>query len=267
MDYEEKENLKKKWIIRGIVGLVLFGIVSISWPLGTVGAGERGIRLRFGAVKGVVGEGLYFIIPFVEKVVIMDVKVLKEQVPASAASKDLQNVSVVIALNFHVNPEKADRIYQEVGMLYGEAIIAPALQESIKAVTARFTAEELITSREKVREETKVTLREKLQPRGLVIDDFNIVNFDFSPSFNEAIEAKVTAEQNALAAQNKLEQIKFEAEQAVVAAKGKAEALQIEGRAIAENPQVLQGRAIEKWNGIMPQVTGGSLPFINIPIK
>jgi len=98
------------------------------------------------------------------------------------------------------------------------------------------------------------------------VDEFNIVNFRFSKVFNEAIEAKVTAEQSALAAKNKLEQIKFEAEQRVAEAKGKAEAITVESNALRSNPQILELRALENWNGVLPQVTGsGGIPFINLP--
>jgi regulator of protease activity HflC (stomatin/prohibitin superfamily) len=123
----------------------------------------------------------------------------------------------------------------------------------------------VITKQEQVREDTNALLKARFLPQGMVIDGLNIVNFHFSKVFNDAIEAKVTAEQNALAAKNKLEQVKFEAQQMVEAANGKAKAIQVEASAIANNPLVLQLRALEKWNGILPQYTGsGSIPFIQI---
>jgi regulator of protease activity HflC (stomatin/prohibitin superfamily) len=106
---------------------------------------------------------------------------------------------------------------------------------------------------------------EKLNPRGIIVDDFNIVDFEFSESFNQAIELKVTAEQSALAAKNKLEQVKFEADQQVAEAQGKADALRIEASALQSNPQILQLRAIEKWDGQMPAVIGGgATPFVDV---
>lgn len=123
----------------------------------------------------------------------------------------------------------------------------------------------MITKRSEVREEIKIALREKLEPRGILVDDFSIVNFDFSKEFNAAIEKKVTAKEEALAAQNKLEQIKFEAEQEIAKAKGKAEAQRIEGQSLRENPAVLELRAIEKWNGTLPKITGGAIPFVQMP--
>jgi regulator of protease activity HflC (stomatin/prohibitin superfamily) len=224
------------------------------------------VLLRFGAVTGkVFDEGLYFKIPYADDVKIMDVRILKEQADADSASKDLQVVTVSAALNFRIDSTKVAQMYQEVGPEYKSRLVDPAIQETVKATTAKFTAEELITKREVIRDQMKELIITKLSPYGLVVEDVNIVNFSFSPAFNRAIEEKVTAEQEALAAKNKLERIKFEAEQKVAEAKGKAEATRIESEALKSNPEILQLRALEKWNGILPQVTGGSVPLISIP--
>jgi regulator of protease activity HflC (stomatin/prohibitin superfamily) len=168
-------------------------------------------------------------------------------------------------LNYHIDPARVANIYQEIGINYNIRLIDPALQESVKSTTAKYTAEELITRREEVRDAIRAHLVEKLQPRGILIDDFNIVDFQFSASFDQAIELKVTAEQSALAAKNKLEQIKFEAEQQIAEARGKAEALRIESAALQSSPQILELRALEKWDGKLPSVMGsGATPFINV---
>lgn len=252
-----------KWLAGGIIGIILFFMLI---PFGMIPAGSRGIMLRFGAVTGkVLEEGLYFRLPIAETVSVMDVRLQKEQVEASAASKDLQSVQSTVAANFHIKPDRVADMFKEVGIDYKARLIDPALQESVKATTAKFTAEELVTRREEVREEMKSLLQAKLEPRGIVIDDFNIVNFDFSESFNAAIEAKVTAEQAALTAKNRLEQVKFEAEQRIAEARGKAEALRVESEAIKSSPAVLELRAIEKWDGKLPAVMGsGATPFVNI---
>ena len=249
-----------------VIALVAVLMLFAFSPFGTIAAGERGVHLRFTAVTGkVFGEGLYFRIPFIESVQMMDTKIQKDEVTSAAASKDLQTVHSTVALNFHIDPLRVANIYQDVGLQYKERLIDAAMQEAIKGSTAKFTAEELITKREQVREDIKNLLRAKLKERDILVDEFNIVNFEFSKVFNEAIEAKVTAEQQALAAKNKLEQIKFEAEQKVAEAKGKAEAITIESNALRSNPQILELRALEKWNGTLPQVTGGAIPFINLP--
>lgn len=251
-------------IVKQVIILIV-ALIVIFGSFGTIGAGEKGIKTRFGAVTGKIYDaGLYIKMPFVEQVVAMNVQTQKEQANASAASSDLQNVSATIAVNYSVDPTQVAKIYQTIGVDFKERVIDPAIQENVKAVTANFTAEELVTKREEVRDQIQLKLTEKLKTFGIITEGFSIVNFDFSKSFNDAIEAKVTAEQNALAAKNKLSQVQYEAQQAVEEATGKAKALQIEGQALQSNPQVLQIRAIEKWNGVLPTVTGGAIPFINI---
>ena len=248
-----------KWVVIGFIALVLFfGSVVI------IGAGHRGVITTFGAVSGVNGEGLSFKLPIIQNVCITDVRIQKEQCEVTAASKDLQTVDSIIALNYNLKPEAVGVLFKEVGAEFKERIIDPAIQETVKASTAKYTAEELITKRELVREDIKLLLAEKLLVRGIVVVELNIINFKFSESFNAAIEAKVTAVQRALEAEKKLVQVKFEAEQKIAEARGKANALQIEGAAISNNPKVVALRAIEKWNGILPQIVGASgvMPMI-----
>ncbi|MBW7908312.1 MAG: prohibitin family protein [Kiritimatiellae bacterium] len=244
--------------------LLLAGLALSSW--GTVSAGHRGIVLRMGAVTGEIkGEGFYTKTPWIEQVRELDVRTQKEQVESEGASKDLQTVSANVALNFSLDPQKCAHVYQTIGADYMPKVVAPAMQESIKSVVAQFTAEEMISRRELVREEMIRLISSKLTPLGIRIEALSIVNFTFSRSFNEAIEAKVTAEQNALAAKNLLAQKQYEAQQAIAIAKGKAEAMEIESAALAKNPQVLQLRALERWNGVLPMVTGnGAIPFLDV---
>ena len=253
----------KKIFSKIIIGLAI--LILILGAFGTVGAGERGVLLQFGAVKDkVFGEGLYVKIPFVQKVVKMDVKIQKDEVPATASSKDLQIVTSKIALNYHLVPESVNKIWQEVGKNYNARIIAPAIQEAVKATTAKFTAEELITKRETVKEQIKTNLAERLLQNFIIVDEFNIIDFDFSATFNEAIEAKVKAEQLKLKADRDLERIKIEAEQKIAEAQGKAQAIQIEAQALRANAQVVELRWIEKWNGEVPTYWGSATPFIGI---
>ena len=249
-------------VFAGALGLLILGFGS--W--GTVSAGHRGVVLRMGAVKltEVKGEGFYTKTPWVETVVEMDVRQQKEQVVTEGASKDLQTVHATIALNLALSPDRCAAVYQSIGVDYLQKIVAPTMQESIKAVLAQYTAEELISKREIVRDAIAKHIAEKLTPYGIRTEALNIVNFSFSPSFNQAIEAKVTAEQHALAAKNLLAQKEYEAQQAVATAKGKAEAMQIESAALAKNPQVLQLRALERWDGVLPKVSGAAVPFIDV---
>lgn len=194
-----------KLIGAGVTFLVVLILLFAS--IGTVPAGFVGVKTKFSAVVGTVQPGLYFQIPFIESVTAMDTQTQKEEVTASAASNDLQDVSTTVAINFHVNPSDAGTIYANIGPDYQARVIDPAIQESIKSVTANYTAEQLVTSREEVREKILSLLTTKLTAYGVNTDSLNITNFSFSKTFNDAIEAKVTAEQNALAAKNKLAQI------------------------------------------------------------
>lgn len=250
-------------IILGVMGVtVLFDSFRI------VGAGERGVILTFGQVSdNVWEEGLHVKIPFIQSVKILDVKTQVENVDASAASKDLQNVTTQIALNYHLDAERVNKLWQSVGVNYKVRIIDPAIQEAIKAVTAQYTAEELITKREQVKSDAKIVLSDRLNKEFIIVDELSIVNFDFSESFNEAIEAKVTAEQNALASKNKLEQVKYEAEQRIAEAKGEAEAIKIQAQAIQTQggTEYVELKRIEKWDGKYPTtMLGNGLPLINI---
>jgi regulator of protease activity HflC (stomatin/prohibitin superfamily) len=254
---------KKKTITRALITIVV--LIFLFGAFGTIGAGERGILLQFGAVQDkVFGEGLYFKLPLIQRVHKMDVKIQKDEVPATASSKDLQVVTSRIALNYHLDPDSVNRIWQEVGRSYNTRIISPAIQEAVKATTAKFTAEELITRREEVKEEIKANLAERILARGIVVDEFNIIDFDFSKAFNEAIEQKVTAEQLKLKAERDLERIVIEKQQAITQAEARAQAIQIEAQALRTNPAVVELRWIEKWNGETPEYWGGASPFIGI---
>ena len=253
-----------------IIGAILVFFLLLK-PWIQIGAGERGIVLNFGAVqKNVLEEGLHFRIPIMQKIVRMDVKVQKSLTDAAASSSDLQEVSSEVALNYHVIPDKANIVYQSLGIHFKERIIDPAVQEVVKAATAKYTAEELITKRPAVSEAMRANLAERLLVHNIAVDAFSIVGFSFSKIFMEAIESKQTAEQLALKSKRDLDRIKIEAEQKVTTAKAEAESLRLQRANISLDLIELRKveaniKAIEKWNGILPQVTGGgAVPFIGV---
>lgn len=273
--YLAKETMKsalKKGPLRlaVIIGAILVVLLFFS-PWVKVGAGERGVVLNFGAVQeNVLGEGLHFRIPVVQEVVLMDVKVQKAVTDAASASSDLQDVTSSVALNYHIVPDRANVVYQTLGIHFKDRIIDPAIQEVMKAVSARYTAEELITKRAAVSEAMRENLAARLQDYNISVDAFSIVSFSFSQVFTEAIEAKQTAEQLALKSRRDLERIKIEAEQKITAARAEAESLRLQRANISADLIELRKveanlKAIEKWNGILPQVTGGgAVPFIGV---
>lgn len=254
------------------IGLTFFVLLLILGPLRPwviVPAGHRGVVLQLGAVSGIMGEGFHFRLPVIQKVIAFNVQVQKAETDAAAASKDLQTISSKIALNYHVDPATVSRVFQNIGEAYEKKVIDPAVQEAVKAITARYTAEELITKRQQVALEIQDLLTGRLRKSDIVVDAFSIVNFEFSNEFNKAIESKQTAEQMALKAQRDLQRIKIEAEQKIAAAKAEAEALRIQKAEVT--PELVrlreievQKQAVEKWDGKMPQVTGGATPFINV---
>jgi len=253
-----------------IIGAILVFFLFLS-PWVQIGAGERGIVLNFGAVQDkVLDEGLHFRMPIMQKVTRVDVKVQKAETDAAAASADLQDVSSKVAINYHIIPDKANIVYQSIGIQFKERIIDPAVLEVVKAVTAKYTAEELITKRPAVSDAMKLSLTERLLEHNIAVDAFSIVGFSFSKIFMEAIESKQTAEQLALKAKRDLDRIKIEAEQTITAARAEAESLRLQRANIS--PDLIELRkieanlkAIEKWNGILPQVTGGgAVPFIGV---
>ncbi len=234
-----------------ILAIIIFASVSI------VPAGHKGIQLNMGAVTGTIySEGINFKIPFIQSVEIIDTRVQKfESSNNSSASKDLQTIVSSIAVNYRVDSSNADKLYQNIGLNYKETIISPAISECIKAATAQYTAEELIIKRDEVSELMKNILQQKLKDKYILIDSFNVLNFEFSEAFNTSIEEKQIAEQNALKAQYDLQRIKTEAEQTITQASGEAEAMKIKNEQITENIIILE--YINKWNGEMPLYYGG----------
>jgi regulator of protease activity HflC (stomatin/prohibitin superfamily) len=266
------KTMKKGMIIVGCIAAVILIILFLSVSM--VRAGQRGVLLHWGAVQDkVLGEGLYFIMPIMSDVVKIDVRTFKLELKAPAFSKDLQSADALIALNYHISPPQANKLWQEIGDEYRERIIEPAIQEVVKAVTAKFNAQMLIEDRATVKKEIVDLLRDRLGKSYIIVDDVSIVNFDFSNEYEKAIENKQVAQQNALAAENVLRQKEIEAKQRIATAQGEAEAIRIQAEAISKQggDAYIKIRAIDKWNGVLPTVvSGGEIPFLpmsNIELK
>jgi len=262
-------NFSGDKLVKNVIFIFVL-VITFAWlsPFVMIGAGERGIVTKFGAVQDkVLSEGIHFRTPIMEKVVKIDVKTQKTEVDAPSFSKDIQNVNTTIALNFHLDPKQVHRLWQEIGSDYEYRIIAPAIQESVKAATAKFTAADLVSERPRVKEEITQALIARLSPRYIVVDDFSIVNFDFADSYEHAVEEKQVAQQNALKAENDLKRISIEAEQRIAQAKGEAEAIRIQSEALKENKALIELEAVKKWDGQLPYYMMGnsSVPFIQLP--
>lgn len=221
----------------------------------TVGVGQVGIVTRFGRVTRETQSGITVKAPWpIEHLTKMNIKTQKEQQDASAASKDLQTVTTTLALNYHLTPDTAKKVFQDVGVDYKTIIIDPVLQESVKSVTSKYNAEELISNRPKVEADLNTILTSKLVDRGITVDNVSIVNFGFSAAFDQAIEQKQVAQQNAQKAQYDLQRAQQEAQ----AQDAQAKTL---------TPEYLQLQAINKWDGKMPQTVAGDGTVFSIPVK
>ena len=262
----KSSGFKFKFSIVLIVLLVIAAVVVITSAVAIIPAGCSGVVLTFGkASDNVMSEGLNFKVPFMQEVVIISNKIQKQEVEAAAVSKDLQTVSSNIAVNYRVLGSSSASIYKNIGRDYETIILLPAVQESMKSVSAKYTAEELITLRAQVGEEIKSTLVEKVEEYGIHVEKFNIVNFDFSEEFNDAIEAKQVAEQNLI-------KTKTEQEQALVIAEAQAEVIRKKAQAQADankllseslTPEVVEYEKIQKWDGKLPYATGTNA-FIDV---
>jgi prohibitin 2 len=277
--YSGSRSSNKLIIVAAIITFVVI-IVIMFESVVVVEAGHRGVVLYVGAVENrVLGEGIHFIIPFAEQVVQMEVRTLKFEANASAASNDLQEVQTTIALNYHISPSQANIIYQQLGVDYANRIIAPTIQESVKASVAKFNAEELITRRATAKAVIAGSIANTLGARNIVVETVFITDFKFSQAFASQVESKVVAFQKFLTEQNNLLAIKVIANQTVVQAQataranvakanGESQAIRIITVQLKQSPEYLQWLSINRWNGQMPYALGsGAIPFFQLPLR
>lgn len=267
-------------LIVGIVVIAAFAAVAILSSIKIVPAGCTGVVTTFGEVSDTsLTEGLHFVIPFAQKVEVISNKIQIYEATADAVSKDLQAVSTKIAVNYRIRSEASARIFRDIGVDYKDVILMPTVQEGMKSVCAKYNAEQLISQRASVAEEIKTELEGKVNEYGIEIEKFNIVNFDFSKEFNEAIEAKQVAEQNLIKTRTEQNQAivvaEAEAKKKVIAAeadakaiKARADAQAAANKTISEslNPSLIQYQTIERWNGVLPKVAGSANPLIAMDI-
>ncbi|MBQ8119496.1 MAG: prohibitin family protein [Ruminococcus sp.] len=287
----KKGGKGKAPLIAVIAVIAVFAIIAIFASVKIVPAGCTGVVTTFGEVSDTsLTEGLHFVIPFAQKVEIISNKIQIYETTADAVSKDLQSVSTKIAVNYRIRSEASARIFRDIGVDYKDVILMPTVQEGMKSVCAKYNAEQLISQRASVAEEIKVELEGKVSEYGIEIEKFNIVNFDFSKEFNEAIEAKQVAEQNLIKtrteqnqaivvaeaeAKKKVIQAEADAQNRVITAEAEAKAIKAKADAQAEanktisaslNPSLIQYQTLEKWNGVLPKVAGSANPLVSLDL-
>jgi regulator of protease activity HflC (stomatin/prohibitin superfamily) len=270
-----------KGVVIAITLLIIIGVVILA-SVKIVDSGNRGVLLHWSAVdltQPPLEEGLHFVIPFQDDVVDIEVRTLKYASDARSASRDLQTVETTVTVNYHPDKEAVHRLYKNLGLDYENRVIQPAIEETVKQVTAKYNAEELITKRPLAKQDIEVAIIERLNQFNIVTEVISITDFEFSPLFAQSVESKVEAEQNALRAENDLRRIEVEARQTetsavglananIAEASGEAEAIAIINRALSENPNYLDWLKTQAWDGKLPLVVGeDGTPFIQIPNK
>ena len=268
-DFRFPPGMGKKIVV---IVAVIAALVLVAGTAGTVGAGQRGVLLRFGAVTGTIkDEGLYFKMPFAEEVVLMSTQIQKYSANVGGSSKDLQVVTTEVTLNYQLNASSVGETYRNMRQEYESRVIQPYIQEARKSTTTNFDAEQLITQRPRVKVELQNLITARLAPLGIAVVQLSITDFKFSPTFQDSIEAKVKAVQQALEAENALKRVQFEAQQAIVKATAEAKGLELQKAQISaqllELRQIeVQRAAVDKWNGVMPQVvtSGGPVPMLDV---
>ena len=233
-----------------------------------VDAGNLGVIMKWGEIQpDPLPEGIYFRTPVKTQIINMSTRVHKIGADSTASSKDLQVVSTQIALNYRLDGTKIVEVFRNVGTrdVVETTIIDPALQEAVKKATAQYTAEQLITKRQEVKEEIAANITRTLVKNDINVTELSITDFQFDPQYQQAVESKQVAEQRALTAMNDLARIKVEAEQAEAKAKGEALAMLARAEAEAKAQELLRKtiseeivmlRAVEKWDGTQPMVVG-----------
>lgn len=262
----QTDNKKIVKIIAGVFIAIIVVFIAINC-FTIVEPGHTGVVVTLGKVnEGVLSEGMHVKAPFVQRVVKIDNRIVKLEVSTEAFSKDLQTVSTTLAINYRVDSAKSYSIYKNIGANYEAVLVTPAVNEVLKAITAKYTAEESVTNRSLISEGLVEGLNEKLNASGLYVTDVNIINFDFSEAFITAIEEKQVAQQQLLKAET-------EKQTAITNAEAEAEAIMIKAEAEAEankkikaslDDNVIRSKFYDKWNGELPQAMGSDSVITSI---
>ena len=259
--------MDKKFLGLPIVVLCVFIVfIILCNPFVMVGPGERGIKITLGKVSPTpYTEGLHAIFPFIQKFRTMDVKTQRNTRNTSVYTKDIQQAGITYVINYNVQPESVNRLFQTVGMDYEAKILLPVVEGTIKDIIGKWNAQDLISNRERATSDILFKLQAQLKDNCINVTDFQMTDINYSKVFEQAIENKVTAEQEAQRAKNKTVQVQEEAKQKVIAAEAEARSMAIRAQALSQNRSLVQYEAVQKWDGKMPQyMLGNYVPFINV---
>ena len=261
------EKEKQGITIATLILLVLF--IVFCNPLTIVGVGERGVKVTLGKVSPQsYPEGVHLVMPFISKIKVMNVKTQKLSTPTEVYTKDIQQARISYVVNYNLMPQHVHEMYRQVGMNYVDTILMPAIEGNIKDVIGKWNAQDLVANRAAAASDILNKLQTQLTSKYINVTSFQIIDINYSEVFERAIESKVTAEQEALKAKNKTVQVEEEAKQKLISAQAEAKSMQIRATALTQNKALVEYEAVQKWNGKLPEyMMGGSIPFINMPIK
>lgn len=300
IETDEYSELKKNAKMAATIFLLVIGFFTLLGSVVVIQAGTTGVLLQFGQIQNTLQPGIHFVIPVISEVHVMNMQTQKYEVETEAASQDLQNVYTNITINYHIsnNDLAPQDIYKGFRGDIESRLIAPLTHEIVKATTAKFSAPDLIQKRETVKANIEENLKERLLPYGIEVQEVSITNFDFSPEFNAAIEAKVVIEQQKQQAQLELEQKQIDVQKLVVEqnatamaqiiqanatatstilkAQGDATAILLKAQAQKQaielvnsviSPEYVQYTYATQWDGALPYFMGSSQPnmFFNMP--
>ena len=250
-----------------IIVLLLIVFLILFQPMTIVGVGERGVKVTLGQTSPVaLDEGVHFVMPFISTIKKLDVKTVKSSIITMAQSKDIQQAKITYVINYNLQPDNAPKMWRKVGKNYVDIIVMPTVEGILKDVIGKWNAQDIVANRERVASEILNKLQVELSKNYIDVTGFQITNIDYSKAFEEAIESKVTAEQDALKAKNQTVKVQEEARQKVIAAEAEAKSMAIRAQALAQNKNLVEYEAVKKWDGKLPETMlgGNSVPFINL---
>ena len=258
-------NKERNGLIVATIILLIIFLISCN-PIAMVGVGERGVKVTLGRVSPEsFSEGIHFVMPFIQKIKVMNVKTQKTERETEVYTKDIQQARISYVVNFNLMPQHVHKMYRNVGMNYQDTILMPAIEGTIKDVIGKWNAQDLVANREKATTEILIKLQNQLADDYINVTAFQMTAINYTDVFERAIEEKVKAEQEALKAKNKTVQVEEEARQKLISAEAEAKSMRIRATALTQNKALVEYEAVQKWDGKMPQyMLGNSVPFLNI---
>lgn len=259
------------WVKLGVALVVVVNLALGSWYI--VDPTEVAVQVRMGKIQKVQDQGPHLKIPFLDSIEKFSIQIQRVDIKTEAFSKDIQTMNANIVVNYRIEKGTIESIYRNLGPNYVNTVVNPTVQEVLKAITAKYSAEAIISNRMEIVEALNVNVKQRLAEKQIVVTDISIVDLSFQNAFMSAVESKQVAEQESLKAKKLVEKAKMEAEQKIAEARAQAESLRMQKEQVTD--KMIELRRVEvqlemakRWNGQLPQTfigEGKSLPFLQLP--